>query len=179
MSRPDDALGLERGRAIVVPYDPRWPALFEEMAAQIKRVAGDRILAVEHVGSTSIPGLAAKPILDILVSVPDFEKARELVPDLTSLGFEFRPHEEIPDRHYFCLLIGTRRTHHLSLAHPDSNHYRVTIAFRDALRSDRKLAEAYETLKLDLARRYPRDRDRYIDGKTEFVLGVLRSCGLS
>jgi GrpB-like predicted nucleotidyltransferase (UPF0157 family) len=179
LSSRDDALGLERGHAIVVPYDQRWPALFEELAAQIKRVAGDRILGVEHVGSTSIPGTAAKPILDILVSVADFEKARELVPDLAALGFEFRPNEEIPDRHYFRRLVGSVRTHHLSLAEPSSRHYRVTLAFRDTLRSDRTLAQAYENLKLDLARRYPRDREAYTNGKTEFVLNVLRSCGLS
>jgi len=167
-------LGLERGRARVVPYDPRWPALFEDIAAEIRRTGGNRILTVEHVGSTSVPGLAAKPILDLMIGVRDFEAARLLVPDLAILGFEFRPDEETPDRHYFRRLDGERRTHHLSLAEPTSRFYRNTIAFRDALRAEPDLAKAYEALKLDLARRFPRDRESYLYGKTGFVMDVLQ-----
>src|SRR5687768_3686646 len=118
------SLGLEHGRAIVVPYRQQWPGLFEEMANAIRTIAGDRILTIEHVGSTSVPGLAAKPILDMLVGVTDFEKARELIPDLASLGFEFRPDEDIEDRHYFRKLSANLRTHHLSLATLESRHYR-------------------------------------------------------
>ncbi len=168
------SIGLERGRAIVVPYRTEWPQLFEEIAGEVRRIAGDRILGVEHVGSTSVVGLAAKPILDILVGVANFERACELIPDLAELGFEFRPHEEIEDRHYFRKIAGNARTHHLSLATPESNHYRNTIIFRDALRREPALANAYAVLKLDLARRFPWDRESYQEGKTEFVLGVVR-----
>ena len=167
------SIGLEHGRAVVIAYQPEWPMLFEQMAAAIRGVAGDRILSVEHVGSTSVPGLPAKPILDLLVGVANFEKALELIPDLASLGFEFRPNEEIEDRHYFRRFEGDLRTHHLSLATPDSNHYRNTIIFRDALRSDRSVAEAYAALKLDLAHRFPYDRPSYQAGKTDFVLGIV------
>ncbi len=176
MAVPDrrEALGLESGRAIVVPYDPRWPALFEEAAAEIKAVAGDRILAVEHVGSTAVPGLSAKPILDVLAGVEDLVRSLELLPELAKLGYEYRPDEEIPDRHYFRRRLAGVRTHHLSLAEPTSAHYRNTIAFRDALREEPELARSYESLKLDLARRFPHDRPAYTAGKTDFVLRVLR-----
>ena len=172
------ALGLETGRAIVVPYDPRWPGLFEEAAAELHAAVGAAILGVHHVGSTSVPGLCAKPILDVLVSIPAFEAGMELVAPLATLGYELRPDEEIPDRHYFRRRIGTVRTHHLSLAEPASRYHRVTLAFRDALRRDRALAGAYAALKRDLSERFPRDRVAYTDGKSAFVSRALEAEGV-
>jgi GrpB-like predicted nucleotidyltransferase (UPF0157 family) len=174
-----EPLGLRRGQVIVVPYDPRWPILFEESSAELRMALGPSILAVHHVGSTAVPGLCAKPILDVLVSVPNFDDARELFTQLDALGYEFRPDEEIPDRHYFRRPLGGElRTHHLSLAEPDSRHQRVTLGFRDALRRDPELAAAYARLKLTLARRFPLDRPAYIDGKTQFVKDALAAIGL-
>lgn len=169
-----EPLGLKRGEVVVAPSDPRWPILFEEASAQLKGALGSAILAVHHVGSTAVPGLCAKPILDVLVSVPDFEDARQLIKPLQALGYEFRPDEEIPDRHYFRRPPGGElRTHHLSLAEPGSQYHRVTIAFRDALRADPELAASYARLKLALADKFPRDRPAYIEGKTQFVMQVL------
>jgi len=171
-------LGLRRGQVIVVPYDPRWPALFEETAAELRATLGSAILAVDHVGSTAVPGLSAKPILDVLVSVADFEAARQLAAPLTRLGYEFRPNEEIPDRHYFRRPIGGEvQTHHLSLAEPGSRHHKVTLAFRDALRRDPELSAAYARLKAALAQRFPFDRPAYIEGKTKFVMETLAGIG--
>ena len=170
------ALGLKRGQVTLVPYDPRWPGLFEEAASQLRTSLGSTILDVHHVGSTAVPGLCAKPILDILVSIRDFDAARQLVPQLAELGYEFRPDEEIPDRHYFRRPPGGEiRTHHLSLSEPESHHHRVTLAFRDALRRDPQLAAAYARLKLELAQRFPFDRPAYIEGKSQFVRDVLAS----
>jgi len=169
-----EPLGLRRGEVVVVPYDPRWPILFEEASALLKAALGPAILAVHHVGSTAVPGLCAKPILDVLVAVPHFEDATQLVAQLKPLGYEFRPEEEIPDRHYFRRPPGgERRTHHLSLAEPGSRHHTLTLAFRDALRGDPELAAEYARLKLALAQRFPRDRPAYIEGKTQFVKQVL------
>lgn len=174
----DELLGLERGRVRLAAYDSRWNLLFREMAIRVQDVLGDRILAIEHVGSTAVPGLSAKPILDMLVGIAEFEAGRAMVSDLVTLEFEYRPDEEIPDRHYFRKLAGNRRTHHLSLAEPNSRYYRRTLGFRDALREDQALAHAYQMLKVDLAKRYPQDRAGYLAGKTDFVLAVLDSRGL-
>lgn len=174
-----EPLGLRRGVVEVVPYDPRWPALFEVTAAELLRAVGPSILGVHHVGSTSVPNLCAKPILDVLLSVPDFDAALQLVPDIEALGYVFRSDEEIEDRHYFRRGNDKARTHHLSLATPSSRHHIDTIAFRDALRRDVQLASDYAELKLELARRFPQDRESYLNGKTDFVLGVLRSLGPS
>ena len=175
MSLPEP-LGLQRGQVIVVPYDPRWPGLFDEAAGQLRASLGSAILDVQHVGSTAVPGLCAKPILDVLVSVRDFAVAREMIPQLATLGYEFRPDEEIPDRHYFRRPPGGElRTHHLSLSEPGSRHHTVTLAFRDALRRNPGLAAAYARLKLELARRFPFDRPAYIEGKSQFVRDALAS----
>lgn len=167
------ALGLESGRVVVTPYDPRWPSLFEEAARELRRSAGPAILDVHHVGSTAVPGLAAKPVLDILVTVPDLQKALDLVAPIEALGYTFRPHEEIPDRHYFNRRRGNASTHHLSLAEPGSRHAGQTLAFRDALLRSPERASRYPSLKRDLARRFPRDRDAYIRGKSEFIRAAL------
>lgn len=172
------SLGLESGRVVVVPYDPRWPSLFEQNARQLAETLGSAILGVHHVGSTAVPGLCAKPILDVLVTIPEFDRGTDLVPGLRSLGYEFRPDEEIPDRHYFRRWSGTARTHHLSLAEPASRHHRITLAFRDVLRRDRMLAIAYADLKLDLAKRFPRDRQAYLSGKARFIEDALVRAGV-
>jgi GrpB-like predicted nucleotidyltransferase (UPF0157 family) len=172
-----EPLGLESGRVVLVPYDPRWPLLFEEAAAELRQALGGAALAVHHVGSTAIPGIAAKPVLDILVIIPSLGACGTLTDSLTRIGYEYRPNEEIVDRHFFRRTHGTARTHHLSLAEPDSRYATVTLCFRDALREDHALAEAYERLKLELAERYPADRPAYLEGKSAFVREVLRSRG--
>lgn len=174
---PHEPLGLDSGAVVVLPYDSRWPALFEQATEELRRTIGSEILEVHHVGSTAVPGLCAKPILDILVSIPGFERGVLLVPALEELGYRFRPDEEIPDRHYFCRRNGTRRTHHLSLAEPASRYHAVTLAFRDALRSHPELASRYAALKQQLATKFPTNREAYIDGKSKFVADVLARVG--
>jgi GrpB-like predicted nucleotidyltransferase (UPF0157 family) len=168
-----ESLGLESGTVVVVPYDPRWPDEFVTAAGEIRDALGSSVIAVHHVGSTSVPGLCAKPILDLLVAVADLEQSLRLVPSLEEIGYEFRPDEEIPDRHYFRRRRSTVRTHHLSLAEPTSHYHRVTLAFRDALRADPARARAYCELKLALARRFPLNREKYIEGKSAFVAEIL------
>lgn len=173
----ENPLGLASGRVTVVPYNEMWPALFQATAGELRRTLEDHILEIEHVGSTSVPGLAAKPVLDILIGVPELRRAQDLVPDLEKLGYEYRPYEDTPDRHYFRRWARGLRTHHLSLAEPTSRHYRLTLVFRDVLRADAALAEEYKILKHALAERFPYDREAYLEGKTGFVMGVLNSHG--
>ena len=128
-------------------------------------------------GSTSVPGLCAKPVLDILASIPKFDRGVSLVPALEELGYEYRPGNAIHDRHFFRRRRGDTRTHHLALAEPSSNHHRVTLAFRDALRADPQVAAEYAELKLQLAEQYPRNREAYIEGKSTLVERILAGTG--
>jgi GrpB-like predicted nucleotidyltransferase (UPF0157 family) len=178
VSSEADSLGLESGVVVVVPYDPRWSGEFVAASAAIRDALGSDILAIHHVGSTAVPGLCAKPILDLLVSVADLERSLDLVPALEELGYEFRSDEEIPDRHYFRRGAGMVRTHHLSLAEPASHYHRVTVAFRDALRANPVKAREYCELKMTLAREYPMNRAKYIEGKSAFVAGILAAASL-
>ena len=175
---PSDPVGMSIGDVItIVPHDPRWPGEFERVRSELERALGNRILAIHHVGSTSVPRLDAKPIIDILVGVPDLAASLRLIPVLESHGFRYRPEDELPDRHYFPRSIGGIRLHHVSLAEPSSRHYRNTLTFRDALRRDPALTGQYAALKGRLATAAGAERLLYLNGKTEFILGVLASEG--
>ena len=171
-----EPLGMVKGQPELVGYDDRWPKQFLELRASLYEALQDRILSVHHVGSTAVPGLAAKPILDVLIGVAEFDAALEFVPLLENLGVEFRPNDDIPDRHFFRVQRDGLRTHNLSLAVPTSRHFVNSLVFRDALRESPELAREYEALKVDLLQQYY-DGRHVTDGKTEFVRGVLASHG--
>jgi GrpB-like predicted nucleotidyltransferase (UPF0157 family) len=168
-------LGLERTRVAVAPYDPAWPALFADEAARLRTALGDRILSVEHVGSTSVPGLDAKPILDLMAGVESLAGAEGLLPALRDAGYEHRLDPDNPDRLYFVRGPAELRTHHLSLAEPGARFWRQQIRFRDLLRGDPGLAAEYARLKHELAAAHPADRLAYAAGKQPFIEAALRS----
>ncbi|MGH7636346.1 MAG: GrpB family protein [Gemmatimonadaceae bacterium] len=165
------ALGLSSGTVRVVPYDPAWPRLFTEEADRIRGVLGDLPVVLEHTGSTAVPGLAAKPILDILGGHPQDGDVSSYIAAIKRAGYVHRGEQGIPGRHFFRR--GDPRSFHLHLAVRNGSFWREHLTFRDALRRDPGLRAEYEGLKLALAARYPSDRESYIDGKTAFVRNVL------
>ncbi len=167
-----ESLGMVEGQLRLVEYDDRWPGVFEELRGCLVRRLKHRVESVHHVGSTSVPGLAAKPILDVLVAVPDFEASLECVPLLAKLGFEYGPEDDVVDRHYFRGRRDGLRTHHLSLAEPTSRYFIDTLAFRDALRASPRLAAEYEALKARLVREHVPGA-HFHHGKTDFVREAL------
>ncbi|HKO16314.1 MAG TPA: GrpB family protein [Gemmatimonadaceae bacterium] len=168
-------LGLESGRVRVVPYDADWPALY---AAEIARLtpflqAAGLELVLEHTGSTAVPGLAAKPIVDILAGLP-LESAREpAIIALQTAGYVHRGEQGIPGRNFFRR--GEPRQYHLHLTRVGSTFWDDHRHFRDWLRTHPVAAAEYAALKQALAARYPTDREAYIDAKTAFVEAVLRT----
>lgn len=165
------ALGLSSGTVRVVPYDPDWPRLFMQEADRIRGILGDLPVALEHTGSTAVPGLAAKPILDILGGHPPDADVLSCIAAVERAGYAYRGEQGIPGRHFFRR--GDPRSYHLHLAVRDGSFWRDHLTFRDALRGDPKLRAEYEALKLALAERYPSDRESYIDGKTTFVRNAV------
>ncbi len=159
---------------IVAEYDPRWPEQFAEEAARLQQAMGDPMVAVEHVGSTSVPGLSAKPVIDILVGVRALAEGEQAVPALEALGYECRGENGIPGRLFFRKgLVQYRRTHHLHMVETGHEQWASMLSFRDYLRAHPDEVRRYEALKHDLARQFRDDRRAYTDGKAEFVQAVL------
>ncbi len=158
----------------IVDYDPRWPTLFDNEAAAVEAAIGPWVTGgIHHVGSTAVPGMAAKPIIDIHVGVADLKSALPCIAVLAPLEYCYAPYRpEI--MHWFCKPDPAARTHHLHLVPTGSLRYREELAFRDYLRQHTAQAHAYEQLKRALAERFPDDREAYTDGKSEFVLQVTK-----
>ena len=170
-AKPGEREGRSRAYAIA-DADPAWPGLFEAEAARIRDALGARAARIDHIGSTSIPGLAAKPIVDIQVSVDSLEPRADYVPALIGLGYRHAGDPFNPDHEYFSRDLDTGSGFHIHVCRTGSNWERRHLAFRDHLREHPDEAAAYERLKRRLAREHPRDIMSYVDGKTAFISAV-------
>ncbi len=159
----------------VVPYDPSWPDKFGKEVGVLKTAIGSRMTGgIHHVGSTAVPGLEAKPIIDVLVGVSGLDESRACFKPLAQLGYMYAPY--LPDvMHWFCKPHPSRRTHHLHLVPTDSPRFADELAFRDCLRARPAIAEEYAALKRGLAEQFADDRDAYTEAKSDFIRRVLRS----
>ncbi|MCU0768500.1 MAG: GrpB family protein [Burkholderiaceae bacterium] len=160
---------------VVAPYDPAWPTRFRIESQLIHLALADLNPCIEHIGSTSVPGLPAKPIIDMLVgvrSLGDFERHCDR---LSVYGYEYIPEYErvLPDRRFFKRVVRGVRTHHVHVVQLDGTYWKRYLKFRDRLRADAWLAARYAELKRRLAARFRFDRDAYTNGKTGFVEAVL------
>jgi GrpB-like predicted nucleotidyltransferase (UPF0157 family) len=162
----------------IVDYDPAWPQRFEQLRRPVWDVVGDFALSVEHVGSTSVPGLAAKPVIDMSVVVPSQEDVPRAIERLATLGYVHRGNLGIVGREAFHAPPDLPR-HHLYVCHQGSLGLRNHLALRDYLRTHPDAAREYGALKKQLAAQFPNDIDRYLDGKTAFITAILREMGLS
>ena len=172
MNSKEPLLGLKRRELLVFPYREEWKTLFEKEKRDLEEAIGDYIEDIQHVGSTSIPGMPAKPILDIAIAVKDFEEARICIEPLCKMGYTFKGENGIPRRHYF--LKGEPCTHHIHLLEKDSEEWEKLILFRDYLRTHQNTAEEYKKLKRHLSERHREDRKVYQAAKTDFVEAVIR-----
>lgn len=156
------------------PYSPLWPAVFEMEKEKLHGLLGEAVL-IEHIGSTAVPGLGAKPVIDIMVGTPDLAIVERRMPGLVADGYRYVPEFEkaFPQRRYFTKLDRPPGKFHLHAVVLDSPFWKRQIAFRDALRADPRLAQEYWRLKQRLAARYPNDREAYASAKSDFIRGVV------
>jgi GrpB-like predicted nucleotidyltransferase (UPF0157 family) len=166
-------LGLERGRVELTPFQHGWAQLFDEEAVRLRQLCGSRIEQIEHVGSTAIPGMPAKPIIDMMAAVPTMALGESLISLIESNGYEYRPEDSWSERVFLANGPRSCRTHHLSLTVTDSEYWRDHLLFRDYLRKNPAQMAAYGRLKRDLAERFAADRRAYTEGKYAFVQEVL------
>lgn len=160
----------------VVDPDPRWADLADELVERLHRTLGESAPdAIHHVGSTAVPGLAAKPVIDLLAIVESWDETLRSHDALTEAGWELVPPEldERPWRRLYVLPDGARRVAHLHLVRADHPRARDTLTFRDRLRSDPSLADEYAELKRAAARAHRDDREAYTEAKSAFVARVI------
>jgi GrpB-like predicted nucleotidyltransferase (UPF0157 family) len=162
---------------VLVPYDTSWPEQFERERELLAEVIGDWLVGpIEHVGSTAIPGLAAKPVIDIMAGVGSLEASRPAIDALSGVGYCYFPYR-MDVEHWFCKPSPAARTHHLHLVPHSSQAWNDCIAFRDYLRTHSGDAQEYQQLKTDLAVRHRLDREAYTNAKTAFVNRILDLVG--
>jgi len=166
-------LGLRRGSVQLVPYTPAWATLFEAERARLQHALGRQALDIQHIGSTAVPGLAAKPILDLGVAVVDETIAMACVPRLAACGYTYRGYRGADQGHFFDLGPEHRLTHYLHVLRIDDPGWLNYLRFRDYLRAHPAARDAYQQLKHDLATRYAADRAAYSAAKATFIQHIL------
>ena len=166
-------LGTPGEHIEVVEYCAEWPQVFEREAAAILAACRPWITAVHHIGSTSVPGLAAKPILDVLPVAAGTAEALEAVSPMTALGYRYRGENGIAGRFYFDRVVEGRTVMHVHVFPAGHPEVRRHLVFRDHLRMNPDVAREYERMKRELAARYGDDRQTYTDSKAAFITGVI------
>ena len=167
-------------RVVIANYDPEWPRLYEEEKHRLRSALGPATGSIEHMGSTSVPGLGAKPIIDIMVGVRDMAEADHFQRRLEPAGYLDVTPEPGETEWFYCLGRGTRELYyHVHLVVEGSGHWRRQLAFRDHLRWNPALAAEYEELKRRLADRHGEDREGYTEAKAGFITRVLAKLGLA
>ena len=158
----------------IVSYQSDWPVKFQAEKEILQKIFGDKLLAIEHVGSTAIPGLSSKDIIDIAVMIENHEDADYFTEPLKQLGYKL--HSTSAERHFYTK--GDPIEHHLSIAYAKrGGFWPRQIMFRDYLRNHPEALEEYQKLKLDLLKKDPTGKSEYIAGKNDFVQEILRSAG--
>jgi GrpB-like predicted nucleotidyltransferase (UPF0157 family) len=162
----------------VEPYNSNWVAQFKELKNLIWPAVQDFAIAIEHVGSTSIPGLAAKPVIDIDIIIADMSQLPLIIKGLAAIGYEHRGNLGIEEREAFRTQTPLHK-HNLYVCLQGSVALRNHLILRESLRDNPALRDEYAAVKTRLAAEYPDSIDNYVEGKTEFILKVLAENGLN
>lgn len=162
----------------IVEYNLAWSGMFEEEKTRLLAVAGEHIEDIQHTGSTSVPGLAAKPVIDILIGMRDLSLVEKCVAPIESLGYGYFGENGLPGRHFFRKPADTwHRTHHIHMVLKGAKEWENQTRFRDYLRAHPETRQQYQSLKRELAARFGSDRGGYTDAKEDFVIATLKQAG--
>ena len=167
----ENVLGLPPGTVRLREYTPLWAELFRIEAAELRGALGALALDVQHVGSTAVPGLSAKPILDIAVAIAKHAVVPKCATMLASIGYQYAYWVDLENDHTFEK--GVARTHHVHLVELESRQWSDYLRFRDALRTNARLAREYERTKMKLGAKFCSDRASYTRAKADFIRRVL------
>ena len=159
------------GQIQLFAYESGWQILFREERDQLQASIGEYVLDIQHIGSTSIPGMTAKPILDIGIAITNFVEGVRCIEPMEKLGYTYKGENGIPRRHYF--VKGAPRTHHVHMVEIESEEWRSNLLFRDYLIKHPETAREYARLKQELAKQFATEREAYQAGKDGFIKAVL------
>jgi len=163
-------------RVIISPYDDNWPIMFAMEKTRILSVVGDKDVAVEHIGSTAIPGISAKPIVDIMVGTKDIATANAYIKPLETIGYEYveKLEKDFPRRRFLHKGPNLPNKHfHLHMVEIDSSFWQRQLFFRDYLCNNPKASTEYQQLKENLAKQFQNDVFNYCSAKSEFIQKIL------
>lgn len=169
-----NSLGLARGTVMLQEYNPEWKKFFDIERKMLLGEFPDVFLEISHGGSTSVPGMKAKPIIDMFVAVSDLDDYKKVKSDLEALGYEYRGEEGVPGRQLFVKGDERRRTHHLQLTTKNNDQWKNHILLREYYIKHPQVMREYVALKEELASKYSNDRGSYSSGKNEFIDLVLK-----
>ena len=169
------SLGTRGGHIEVVEHHPDWPRVFKREADAILDACRPWVAEVHHVGSTSVPGLAAKPVLDMMPIVAGPVEGLKAVSRMTELGYRYRGENGIPGRFYFDRVVDGRTVAHVHMLPAGHSDARKHLVFRDHLRTNPDAAQEYQRLKRELATKYRDDRRTYTDSKADFVSVIIEA----
>jgi len=161
----------------VIPYSPDWPALYSEAARLLTDTLKDLLIELHHIGSTAVPGLAAKPVIDILAIVTSLDALDDCHEGMCELGYEPKGELGIAGRRFFSKGSDESRTHHIHAFEKEHPAVARHLGFRDYLRLHPEEARRYAEVKVQLARQHPNDIETYIDGKTPLIQEFLAKAG--
>ncbi|MFD2177894.1 GrpB family protein [Veronia pacifica] len=165
-------LGLPKGEVFLFESTDQWITEYEKESELILSLIGEHVTSIHHIGSTAIPGLKAKPIIDIAIELDDFALGFDCIEALSRLDYRHRIIPELPDRHYWSK--GEPRTHQIHMYAQDSVYLHEQLLFRDKLREDSALKAEYESLKTELCSKYKNDKLTYAEAKTQFIMSVVQ-----
>ncbi len=163
---------------VLVPYNEKWPGMAREEIVAIRAAVPNLNFEIEHVGSTAVPGLLAKPVLDLLIGVDSLEAAKQFIAPLEKMGYSYWRENPKAGHFYFVkglpLVGGAGRTHHVHLYQKDHEAFKNQLLFRNYLRAHPESTQAYSLLKQELAYKFSRDREAYTEAKTDIVNSILK-----
>lgn len=167
-------IGLKRGTVQLVQYDPIWKEMIEKEKKLLKSVLSDSVIAIEHIGSTSIPGIVAKPIIDISIGMKSVGDVKHVIRPLESIMYEWRQEFDDPTKQLlFVKGSEEERTHYVHVMKYNGSTWKNDLLFRDYLKNNPKWVLRYEQLKRELATKYSNNRELYTKNKPNFILQVL------
>jgi GrpB-like predicted nucleotidyltransferase (UPF0157 family) len=168
-------IGLARKKVQLLPYNPAWPKLYQAEAKIICSAIGQYILDIQHVGSTAIPGVKAKPIIDIAIGLAHFKQAKKCIKPLQQLGYEYKYNAGVRGQRFFAKGSESNRTHYIHLTKLNSRVWKDCLLFRDYLRKHKEAVKEYNQLKQILAKKYKTNRPFYTAQKSSFIKSIIKT----